>query len=78
MPTVPDQVQLWHNHSLRANLEVLASCKSENSNTQNLFEKVNKILVRLEPIIIYGYYYTYEHRVLCTTSSNKTKAIKLG
>ncbi|MEH2086848.1 hypothetical protein [Nostoc sp.] len=83
MPTVPDQVRLWYNRSLCANLEVLAACKSKNSNTQDLFEKVNKILARLEPIIIYGYYYggynyTYKHQILCTISSNKTKAIKLG
>ncbi len=83
MPTVPDQVRLCHNRSLRANLELLATSKSKNSNTQDLFEKVNKILARLESIIIYGYYYggynyTYKHQILCTTSSNKIKAVKLA
>ncbi|KAF3884911.1 MULTISPECIES: hypothetical protein [Nostocales] len=83
MPTVPDQVRLWHNRPLRANLDIIAACKSENSNTQNLFEKVNKILARLAPIPIYGYYYggynyTYQHQIICTTSSNKIKAIELG
>lgn len=83
MPTVPVQVEFQDTRSLRVNVETLTSCKSENSNTQNLFEKVNKILARLEPIRIYGYYYggykyTYKHGILCTTSSNKIKAIKLG
>lgn len=83
MPTVPAQVEFQDTRLLRVNVEALTYCKSENSTTQNLFEKINKILAQLEPIRIYGYYYggynyTYKHRIICTTSSNKTKAIKLG
>ncbi|MEH2025465.1 hypothetical protein [Nostoc sp.] len=83
IPTVPVQVEFQDTGSLDVNVEALTSCKSKNSNTQDLFEKINKILARLEPIIIYGYYYggynyTYKHRILCTTSSNQIKAIKLG
>ncbi len=79
LPTVPDENNLWYTDALRVNIQSLTSCKFENSNTQNFFEKVNKVFARLEPLIIYQYYDNYyEHRIVCTTSANKIKAIKLG
>jgi hypothetical protein len=79
LPTVPSECGLWYTDALRVNVQALTSCKSENLNTQNFFEKVNKVLARLEPLIIYQYYENYyEHRIVCATSANKIKAIKLG
>lgn len=79
IPTVPNQVNSRYSRSLYVNIKTFNSCKSENLNTQDLFEKVNKILARLSPISIYGYYgYTYNHQILCTSSIDKIKAISLG
>ncbi|PSF37589.1 hypothetical protein C7H19_08500 [Aphanothece hegewaldii CCALA 016] len=83
MPTVPDENRLQDSRLLQVNIKTLNFCKLENSNTLQLFDNVNKILTCLDPINIYGYYYDdngsiYKHQLICTTSDNKIKAIKLG
>jgi hypothetical protein len=79
MPTVPDETQVHESRLSRGNIRALISCKSENKNTQKIFENVHKIVTCLVPITIYGYYDNpYKHQILCTTSPNKIKAIKMG
>lgn len=77
LPSIPEaDMQDYSSHT---NVKALTSCRSEYLNTQVLFEKINKILARLKPINIYKYYEcTYQHNILCTTSHNKIKAIRMG
>lgn len=82
-PTAPDQIWGAYPRAKHPNITSLTSCKSENSDTQDLVEKINKIIARLKPIEIYGYYYggydySYDHQILCTSSSDLASSIELA
>ena len=81
-PTVPDQVWQPYYRAKHPEIISLTSCQSGNVDTQEIVGKINKILARLKPIEIYGYYYgaykySYDSQLFCTSSSDLVKAIEL-
>jgi hypothetical protein len=83
-PTVPDQVWERYHKSFHPAFASLTSCDSPNFVTQDLHNKISKILAKFKPIKVTGYYneYTHEHQIFCTVASEKAtaieKALKVG
>ena len=75
-PTMVDQVWDYRNSDTSyPDIPSLTACCSKNADTQDIVEKINKIICRIKPRQIYGhyfggYYYSYYHRLYCTSSSN--------
>lgn len=68
-PTVPNQVNIY-----RHNRGQYKTSSSDNTELQIILDNLN-------PITIYGYYdggykYTYQHQIVCATSSTKAYAIE--
>ncbi len=82
-PTMVDQVWDCRNSAKHPYIPSLTACRSENTDTQDVVQKINKILRKLKPIEIYGHYYadykhSYYHQIFCTSSSKKYKSIELA
>lgn len=83
-PTMVDQVWDYRDSdSDYTDIPSLTACRSENTDTQDIVEKINKIILRIKPRKIYGhyfggYFYSYYHQLFCTSSSKKYKSIELA
>lgn len=84
VPTVPDQVWERYRNSYHPAFASLTACDSPNFATQDLHNKISKILAKFQPIKVTGYYdeCSHEHQIFCTAASEKTtaieKALKVG
>ena len=83
-PTMIDQVWDYNNSDTSyPDIPSLTACRSKNADTQDIVEKINKIICTIKPRKVYGhyfggYYYSYYHQLFCTSSSNKYKSIELA
>ena len=83
-PTMVDQVWDYRDSdSDYTDIPSLTACRSENTDTQDIVEKINKIILRIKPRKIYGhyfggYYYSYYHQLFCASSSSKYESIELA
>ena len=82
-PTMVDQVWDYRNSDTYPDIPLLTACRSENKDTQDIVEKVKKIIRKIKPREIYGhynggYYYSYYHQLFCASSSKKHKSIELA
>ena len=82
-PTMIDQSWDFSNRNENLYISLLTACRSENKDTQDIVEKINKIIRKIKPRKIYGHYdcgysYSYYHQLFCTSSSKKNKSIEIG
>jgi hypothetical protein len=79
-PTIPDQVWDRYSNSFHPEVSSLTSCQSKKPVAQDLHAKITKVLEKLKPIKVYGYYgqYVYNHQIFCTIASRESTAIELA
>ncbi len=82
-PTMIDQAWDFYNRNKYVHIPSLKACRSENKDTQDIVEKINKIICKIKARKIYGHYdgaycYSYYHQIFCISSSKKHKSIELG
>ncbi|MGB3654614.1 MAG: hypothetical protein WBA41_25865 [Rivularia sp. (in: cyanobacteria)] len=82
-PTMVDQVWDYNNSDNYFCVSSITACRSENADTRDIVEKINKIIRKIKPREIYGhyfgdYYYSYYHQLFCTSSSKKYQSIELA
>ena len=82
-PTMVDQVWDYNNSDNYLCVSSITACRSENADTRDIVEKINKIIRKIKPRKVYGhydgaYYYSYYHQIFCTSSSKKYKSIELA
>lgn len=77
-PTVPDQVWNRYELSYHPAFASLTSCDSPSLVTQDLHDKICKIIAKFKPIQVTGYYneYSHHHQIFCTAASEEATAIK--